>query len=113
VRKGLTTLALSLILVIIGHAPARGAANPERVDVMRYPHARHAPFSELGAEEHLHGFAMRTCPQHLAGALGILPGGDRVPTIVSEERCETDKAGHLRQLCQDWHGIRLQLLRLV
>ncbi len=112
-RKRLTTLALSIILGIIGHAPACGAANPERVDVMRYPHARHATFSELVAEEHLHGFAVRTCPQHLACALSILPSGDRVPTIVSEERCETDKAGHLRQLCQDWHGIRLQLLLLV
>src|SRR5260221_14672533 len=72
VRKRLTTLALSIILVIIGHAPACGAANPERVDMMGYPHARHATFSEVGAEEHLHGFAMRTCPQHLASALGIL-----------------------------------------
>ena len=86
-RKRLATLALPLNLIIIGHAPARGAANPECVDVMGYPHARHATFSELGTEKHLHSLAMRTCPQQLACALRVLPGGDGVPRIVDEERC--------------------------
>src|SRR6266849_5080877 len=79
---------------------------------MGYPHARHATFSELGAEENLHGFAVHTCPQQLACALGILPGGDGVPTIVDEDPCETDKAGHLCHLCQDAKAQLTQLINL-
>src|SRR5260370_2136499 len=65
VRKRLTTLALSIILGIIGHAPTCGAANPERVDLMGTPHPRHAPFTEPLPEEPLPAFPAPPSPHHL------------------------------------------------